>query len=144
MVVLSPLHHEKIQHMVLYVQCGVSILQSVQIVLDTKRFGFALDRSECSVFKRPMQIPGSKIYSRIRAFQLYHTLITALTHSYSIWGCSKVWVLCINNNKVTHLHITEVRPLEWINHLCPMQLHGGNRRACSHITALLTKGKVAK
>ena len=45
MVVLSPLHHEKIQHMVLYVQCGVSILQSVQIALDTKRFGFALDRS---------------------------------------------------------------------------------------------------
>ena len=35
-------------------------------------------------------------------------------------------------------------PLQWRNHLCPMQLHGGNRRACSHITALLTKGKVAK
>ena len=115
MVVLSPLHHEKIQHMVLYVQCGVPILQSVQIVLDTKRFGFALDRSECSVFKRPMQIPGSKIYSRIRAFQLYHTLITALTHSYSIWGCSKVWVLCINNNKVTHLHITEVQATSFRN-----------------------------
>ena len=71
MVVLSPLHHEKIQHMVLYVQCGfllVSILQSVQIVLDTKRFGFALDRSmsvpflsECSllhILDNPMQIPG--------------------------------------------------------------------------------------
>ena len=72
MVVLSSqLHHEKIQHMVLYVQCGfllVSILQSVQIVLDTKRFGFALDRSisvpsssKCylpHIIDNPMQIPG--------------------------------------------------------------------------------------
>ena len=91
MVVLSQLHHEKIQHMVLYVQCGFLLVSYTAIVLDTKRFGFALDRSmsvpslsECyllHILDNPMQIPGQKTSSRIWAFQLYHTLIPQHSHT---------------------------------------------------------------